>query len=255
MQSPDAPERVPAAAARLRVQRIRPAYRQVADELRRQIIAGLLPAGHRLPSEPELSQAFGVSRGTVREALRVLASQHLIETLRGMHGGSFVAAPDPARIVEDIGGALGVLVMTPRLGLDDLLEARLLLEPAAARLAAERADAQTVEAVRAAAVAPRDPRDPSGFVPHLDFHTTILMATGNLMFTMMGQPVSDVLRTRMERAGVERSEWDRVDERHLEIAEHIARGDGDAAERAMREHLTALRPLYQRTGRWNTESE
>jgi DNA-binding FadR family transcriptional regulator len=255
MPSPHAPERVPAAAARLRVQRIRPAYRQVADELRGQIIAGLLPAGHRLPSEPELSQAFGVSRGTVREALRVLTSQHLIETLRGVHGGSFVAAPDPARIVEDIGGALGVLVMTPRLGLDDLLEARLLLEPAAARLAAERADAQTVEAVRAAAVAPRDPRDPSGFVPHLDFHTTILMATGNLMFTMMGQPVSDVLRTRMERAGVERSEWDRVDERHLEIAEHIARGDGDAAEQAMREHLTALRPLYQRTGRWNTESE
>jgi DNA-binding FadR family transcriptional regulator len=81
------------------------------------------------------------------------------------------------------------------------------------------------------------------------------MATGNLMFTMMGQPVSDVLRTRMERAGVERSEWDRVDERHLEIAEHIARGDGDAAEQAMREHLTALRPLYQRTGRWNTEPE
>jgi len=255
MPSPDAPERVPAAAARLRVQRIRPAYRQVADELRRQILAGLLSAGHRLPSEPELSQAFGVSRGTVREALRVLASQHLIETLRGVHGGSFVAAPDPARIVEDIGGALGVLVMTPRLGLDDLLEARLLLEPAAARLAAERADAQTVEAVRAAAVAPRDPRDPSGFVPHLDFHTTILMATGNLMFTMMGQPVSDVLRTRLERSGVERSEWDRVDERHLEIAEHIARGDADAAERAMREHLTALRPLYQRTGRWNTESE
>ncbi|HTF46278.1 MAG TPA: hypothetical protein VK735_02395 [Pseudonocardia sp.] len=78
----------------------------------------------------------------MREALRVLASQHLIETLRGVHGGSFVAAPDPAKIVEDIGGALGVLVMTPRLGLDDLLEARLLLEPAAARLAAERADAR-----------------------------------------------------------------------------------------------------------------
>jgi len=255
MPSPDAPELVPTAAARLRVQRIRPAYRQVADELRRQIIAGLLPAGHRLPSEPELSRAFGVSRGTVREALRVLASQHLIETLRGVHGGSFVAAPDQAKIMEDIGGALGVLVMTPRLGLDDLLEARLLLEPAAARLAAERADTQTVEAVRAAAAAPRDPRDPSGFVPHLDFHTTILMATGNLMFTMMGQPVSDVLRTRLERAGVERGEWDRVDERHLEIAEHIARGDGEAAERAMREHLTALRPLYQRTGRWNTETE
>jgi GntR family transcriptional repressor for pyruvate dehydrogenase complex len=96
------------------VQRVRPAYRQVADELRNQIVAGLLPAGHRLPNEAELSRAFGVSRSTVREALRVLTSQHLIETLRGVRGGSFVAAPDPARMVEDIGGALGVLVMTPR---------------------------------------------------------------------------------------------------------------------------------------------
>jgi len=253
MPSPDAPERASAPQARLRVERIRPAYRQVADELRKRIVGGLLPAGHRLPNEPELSRAFGVSRSTVREALRVLASQHLIETLRGVRGGSFVAAPDPARVVEDIGGALGVLVMTPRLGLDDLLEARLLLEPAAARLAAERADADTVEAIRAAASAPRDPRDPSGFVPHLDFHTTILMATGNLMFTMMGQPVSDVLRTRLERAGVDRVEWDRVDEHHLEIAEHIARGDADAAEHAMREHLNALRPLYERTGRWTAE--
>jgi GntR family transcriptional repressor for pyruvate dehydrogenase complex len=90
-------------------------------------------------------------------------------------------------------------------------------------------------------------------VPHLDFHTTILMATGNLMFTMMGQPVSDVLRTKLERGGVDRAEWDRVDEHHLEIAEHIARGDADAAEQSMREHLTALRPLYERAGRWNTE--
>lgn len=241
---------VPAASTRLRVQRLRPAYRQVADELRAQIITGVLAAGARLPNEIELSKAFGVSRSTVREALRVLASQHLVETLRGVQGGSFVSSPDPARVVEDVGGALGILVMTPQLQLDDLLEARLLLEPAAARLAAQRADAETVEAVREAANAPRDPRDPSGFGPHLDFHTTILMATGNLMFTMMGQPVGDVLRTRMQRAGVERSEWDRVDECHRTIAEHIADRDADAAEQAMREHLTDLRPLYERAGRW-----
>jgi GntR family transcriptional repressor for pyruvate dehydrogenase complex len=240
-----------APSAPLRVQRVRPAYRQVADELRSQIVTGMLAAGERLPNETELSRAFGVSRSTVREALRVLASQHLIETLRGVQGGSFVAAPDPAQIVEDVGGALGVLVMTPRLQLGDLLEARLLLEPAAARLAAQRADAETVEAVRTAAAAPRDPRDPSGFVPHLDFHTTILMATGNLMFTMMGQPVSDVLRTRLQRSRVEPSEWHKVDECHKVIAEHIARGEDTAAEEAMREHLTDLRPLYERAGRWN----
>lgn len=235
--------------ARLRVQRVRPAYRQVADDLRAQIMRGAVAAGERLPSEPDLAHAFGVSRSTVREALRVLASQHLIETRRGVRGGSFVAAPDPARVVEDVGGALGVLVSTPHLRLEDLLEARLLLEPAAARLAAQRADAETVEAVRVAAEAPHDPEDPSGFGPHLDFHTTVLMATGNLMFTMMGQPVHDVLRTQLDR-DVARREWEQVDECHGVIAGHIARGEDTAAEEAMREHLLDLRTLYRRAARW-----
>src|SRR4051812_4255639 len=243
----------PVPAAHLRVQRVRPAYRQVADELRAQIVGGTLAAGERLPNEADLSRAFGVSRSTVREALRVLASQHLIETLRGVQGGSFVASPDPSQVVADVGGALGVLVMTPQLRLHDLLEARLLLEPAAARLAAQRADPDTVVAIGEAAGAPRDPRDPSGFVGHLDFHTTVLMATGNLMITMMGQPVNDVLRTRLRRVGVEAAEWDRVDDWHRVIADHIAAEEADAAEEAMRDHLVGLRPLYERDGLWTDE--
>lgn len=239
-----------APVAHLRVQRVRPAYRQVADELRSQIMQGILEPGARLPAEAELTTMFGVSRSTVREALRSLASQHLIETRRGVQGGSFVSAPDPTKLVEDVGSALGVLVATPQLRIGDLLEARLLLEPAAARLAAQRADEETVEALRAAATAPRDPRDPSGFVPHLDFHTTILMATGNLMFTMMGQPVGDVLRTKLDRAAVAREQWDEVDACHATIAEHIARGEAEQAEEAMRDHLLDLRELYEHPGTW-----
>ncbi|MQA78597.1 MAG: FCD domain-containing protein [Streptosporangiales bacterium] len=245
-----------AAATRLRVQRVRPAYRQVADELRSQIVVGVLAAGERLPTEPELGGMFGVSRGTVREALRVLASQHLIETTRGVHGGSFVAAPDPARLIEDVGGALGVLVMTPQLSVADMLEARLLLEPAAARLAAERADEDTVEAVRVAARAPRDARDPSGFAPHIDFHTTVLMATGNLMLAMMLQPVSDVLRVRLERAKADdRSLWDGIDACHVTIADAIAAGDATRAQDLMREHLVELRPLYEQIDNLHATSE
>ena len=53
-----------------------------------------LTPGDRLPSEVELGQAFGVSRSTVREALRSLSSQHLVYTSRGVTGGSFVSAAD-----------------------------------------------------------------------------------------------------------------------------------------------------------------
>ncbi|MGD9991618.1 FadR/GntR family transcriptional regulator [Pseudonocardia sp.] len=244
----------PAAARRkvhLRVQRIRPAYQQIADELRTQIVSGQIGSGDRLPSEPELGKAFGVGRGTIREALRVLASQNLIETRRGATGGSFVSAPDPERTVAALGASLGILVDTPRLRLEDLLEARLLLEPMAARLAAERADAETVSAVVAAAESQREPLDPKSYSEHFDFHATILMATGNLMFTMMGQPVADVLRTRLHRAEVVKSsEWDQANESHRVIAEHIAAGEPAAAEQEMRTHLNDLRSLYQRAGSW-----
>ncbi|AEA28812.1 GntR domain protein (plasmid) [Pseudonocardia dioxanivorans CB1190] len=244
----------PAATGRkvhLRVQRIRPAYQQIADELRTQIVSGQLGSGDRLPSEPELCKAFGVSRSTIREALRVLASQNLVETRRGATGGSFVSTPDPERSVAALGASLGILVDTPRLHLDDLLEARLLLEPMAARLAAERADTDTISAVLAAADSPRQPSDPRSFSGHFDFHSTILMATGNLLFTMMGQPVADVLRTRLHRAEVVSSaEWDQANESHRVIAQHIAAGDPAAAEQEMRNHLNDLRPLYQRAGSW-----
>lgn len=232
---------------RLRVRKLRPAYQQVADDLRAQIVGGVLKTGDRLPTEPELAQMFGVSRGTVREALRALVSQHLVHTTRGVQGGSFVASPDPERLIEDLGGALGMLVTTTRLSVSDLIEARLLLEPAAARLAAERADAQTADAVRDSANVSRDAGDPSGFAPHIDFHTTVLMASGNPMLAMMLQPVSDVLRTRLERARAnDRGLWDRIDECHIEIAEAIAVGDGARAEDLMRDHLRDLRPLYER---------
>ena len=72
-----------------------PAYRLLADDLRAQITSGRLVPGDRLPTEPQLCQRSGVSRSTVREALRLLASQHLIVTTRGVSGGSFVAHPSP----------------------------------------------------------------------------------------------------------------------------------------------------------------
>jgi GntR family transcriptional repressor for pyruvate dehydrogenase complex len=229
----------------LTVQRVRPGYRQVADELRAQIMSGVLGAGEKLPPETELCVIFGVSRSTVREGLRVLASQHLVETVRGVQGGTFVAVPDPLRVAEDVAGALGLLVMTPKLEVADLLEARLILEPPAARLAAERRNRETVEAIRIAAEAERDSRDPSHFAQHIGFHMTILMATNNLLLTFMGQPISEVLRTRLERTRVPAARWEEVDNAHLEIAEAIASGPGEEAEAMMRTHLVSLQPLYE----------
>ena len=82
------------------VQPVLSAYRQVADQLRALIVTGQIRPGERLPSEASLANLFGVSRGTVREALRELSAQALVETSRGAAGGSFVTQPDPESVSE-----------------------------------------------------------------------------------------------------------------------------------------------------------
>jgi GntR family transcriptional regulator, transcriptional repressor for pyruvate dehydrogenase complex len=115
-----------------------PAYQMLADELRADITSGRLRAGERLPPEPELCVKTGVSRSTVREALRLLASQHLIVTTRGVTGGSFVAHPDAEQLSEALSTGLTLLNNAAAIGFTDLLEVRRALEIPAAGLAAIR---------------------------------------------------------------------------------------------------------------------
>src|SRR6478609_3101850 len=83
----------PAGSQAVPTRPIRRAFEQVADQLRELIISGQLPRDSRLPSEPVLADQFGVSRGTIREALRLLTAQNLIRTAKGGAGGSFVTLP------------------------------------------------------------------------------------------------------------------------------------------------------------------
>src|ERR1051325_4010401 len=127
-----------------------PAYQLLADELRAEITSGRLQPGERLPPEPELCVRSGVSRSTVREALRLLASQHLIVTTRGVTGGSFVAHPDAGQLSEALSTGLTLLTNTAGVGFADLIALPRALETRAAGLpAARRTDPHLAE-IRAA---------------------------------------------------------------------------------------------------------
>src|SRR5918998_6142087 len=99
-----------------------PAYQVLADELREDITSGRLRPGERLPPEPELCVRTGVSRSTVREALRLLSSQHLIVTTRGVTGGSFVAPPEAQQPSDALSTGLTLLTNVAGVGFADLLE-------------------------------------------------------------------------------------------------------------------------------------
>lgn len=236
---------VAASRASLPVSRLQPAYQQVADQLRTLIIQGELVAGDRLPPEGELGASFGVSRSTVREALRSLASQGLIETTRGTTGGTFVTRIKQAAVTCYLETSIGLMSGTEELTLAHLLEARDLLEVPAASLAAARHEAGHVEALRRAIALEKASRGRSGkFSKHREFHGLIMEATGNGLLRMVTDPIFRVLQTRFLKPVEVDGFWTTVDREHEEIVDRIEAGDGEGASAAMRRHLDSIRPAY-----------
>lgn len=228
------------------VSRIKPAYEQVANQLRDLIVSGRLVPGDRLPVEAKLSATFGVSRSTVREALRSLTAQNLVYTSRGVTGGTFVADTTPGLLSSYLETGLSLLSGMDAITAEELLEARELFEVPATRLAAERRTQVHIDNMRAAIERESGaPGRGAKFERNTHFHTIVLDAAGNKLVEVMTVPIFGVIHSRFLRDDVPAGFWGQVDKDHLAILGHIEAGDGDAAAEAMRVHLTRLRETYQ----------
>ena len=165
------------------------AYREVADRLRSMILKGGLRARHRLPTENEMCDQFGVSRRTVREALRMLSSQGLLATSRGVGGGSTVARIHHQDVTEMLKVSVALLSRSDGLTVASLLEARELLEVPAARLAAAKRTDEELELIRR--IIPRSLRgiNASQIYPvNKAFHEALLDAAHNRLLHAMTEP-------------------------------------------------------------------
>ena len=109
---------------------------QVADELRRRILRGELADGSILPKEDELLLQFPVSKPSLREAMRILEAEGLLRVRRGKLGGAVVRRPNAANVAYTVGLVLG----SQEVGLSDVGNALLQVEPACAALCAARRD-------------------------------------------------------------------------------------------------------------------
>jgi GntR family transcriptional regulator, transcriptional repressor for pyruvate dehydrogenase complex len=229
---------------------VRKAYEQVADQLRELIVAGELRPGQRLPPEHNLARDFGVSRTTVREALRALAAEQLIRTVEGAAGGSFVSSPTADHISEFLSANLSLLARENDVTLDDFLEAREQLEVPAARLAAERRSDEELERLRESIVPDvRAATTPEQFELNRSFHDTLVEASSNPLLLIATQPIFVVLQTRLARSTLGIRGHRIIREGHVRIADAVGEGDANRAEREMRAHLVELRPLYERAWR------
>ncbi|MFI9559605.1 FadR/GntR family transcriptional regulator [Nonomuraea endophytica] len=221
-----------------------PAYQALAAELRELIVAGRFRPGDRLPVEPELSAAYGVSRSTVREALRLLASQNLIATVRGVAGGSFVVTPRPEQISDYLATSLNLLAVDTQLTVDQFLEIRDLLEVPAAGFAALRRTPEDLAALRATLFDPGAASPEEMYEPNKRFHALLLGACGNPLLEVVARPVFQVLDERFLRSRAPGRFWHDVDRDHREILARVEAGDEPGAREAQHAHLARLRGTY-----------
>lgn len=244
--APAEPTRGPPRGPAVPIRPIRRAFEQVADQLRSLIISGELPRDARLPNEATLARDFGVSRGTVREALRLLAAQNLIRTAKGPHGGSYVTLPTVERISEFVQTSINLLTETRHLSLADFLEARELLEVPLAGLAAQRRSEEHLAHLRATVPGGAFCYSPQQQPVYKSFHTVLVESCGNSLLKIAAHPLLTVfeqanLGPDVLSEGLMRT----MNEEHSAILAAIEAGDVETAEREMRSHLESLRPVYR----------
>ncbi|MER7281899.1 FCD domain-containing protein [Dactylosporangium sp. NPDC000244] len=195
---------------------------QVTERFRELIQDGSWPVGEKIPGEHHLAEELGVSRGTVREALRALSITGLLEPRVG--DGTYVRATDEIT---------GVLVRDERdAGLTTVLDVRGGLEAAAARIAARRADPAAVDALEGALAAralAHERRDRAGYVAaDAAFHRGVVVASGNPLLLRLFDAVEGVINQSIEETAVF-PEDPGVRDAHAAILRAIRAGDADGA--------------------------
>jgi DNA-binding FadR family transcriptional regulator len=221
----------------------------VARALRRRIIRGEIEEGANLPPESSLIEEFGISRPTMREAFRILETERLISVSRGSRGGATVYRPD----VEVVARYAGLYLQARNTTLGDVYEARMLIEPPAARLLAERRPRKVIEELHRIIGDIRDHiEDPKAYSHHAaEFHRLVIEGSGNETLNLLGQVMHGIWEAHLLNAvGVRydvrlAKQGVRSETRLLELVEA---GDGEGAEAHLREHLENSRRILRRFG-------
>ena len=206
---------------------------RAAEQLLDMVVSGGLSPGDRLPPERELVQLLGVSRTVVREALNLLEARGIVSI---EHGRGAVVSDGSTSAVRD---TLGMLLRMRAEVLWELLEMRQVLEVEVSGLAAERAGAEDVTAMRAQLDRMRALIDtPEGYVDaDVEFHALLARGARNGVLLTMLEPVVDLLRASREVSASRPGSARRDLREHEEILRRVEEGDAEGARREMRVHL------------------
>jgi len=214
---------------------------QIAFEIRRYIVQHGLRPDDRLGTENELAAEFGVSRPTLREGLRLLASSHLVRASRGPGGGVFVASTQNEGIGRNLSESIATMVETESVSLIELVEARIHLEVPLAGLAAANATDETVAELEAAIAEGRAYRHVQASdefrLADARFHREIARTAGNELLRAFTGWTLDVLQPLLVARVGPTVDGNAILRQHRSVLHAIRSRSPAAAQRAMRRHL------------------
>lgn len=208
-------------------------YEQIADQLERAILAHESFIDEKLPSEQTLAERFGVSRTVIREALKLLKERDLVDMRMGE--GAFVIRPEPSSVTN----VMNRLIQIDRIDDMQVHEARMAVEMASSRLAAQNAlpeDIDRLQRILDDMVKEKD-NLPKRIQLDADFHIAIAASSKNrimeIFVSVMNSLIADFIAKGIQKPG---SNEDGLI-RHAAILQAIASHDPEQAEKAMAEHL------------------
>lgn len=225
--------------------------KQIANSIREAILEGRLQANERLPTEHELAERFAVSRPTIREALKHLAAQNLIQSRRGSTGGTFVKPPSQEEAHQALTSTMTMLVSMGSFDFDQVIEARFELEQVCCRLAAERRAPSHLESMQSEIeVQKGEISDEEFCASDVRFHRALVDASGNgvlqyLMFAVIEalQPLANMIVFRFRERTF-------IVAQHQRIVDALKAREPESALQALQDQLVYIREQYAMALEW-----
>jgi GntR family transcriptional repressor for pyruvate dehydrogenase complex len=208
----------------------------IVGQVRQLMRQGQLRPGDRLPAERDLCEQFGVSRVTVREALRMLESSGLVEIRVGARGGAFVTAPTSDHIGDGLADMLSLSVISAA----DVTEVRMILEVGIVPLLVERATEEDLDDLERICQSARDALRSGDYTMDLsaEFHVRIARATHNHALALLVESFRGPILMSLEEAKATAPEMGILGtQEHEQFVAAVRKRDARKATRIMRDHL------------------
>ena len=222
-------------------------FEEICEQVRREMAAGSLRPGDKLPPERELALKLGVSRAAVREAFRSLEIAGVVGLHKGARGGAFILKGDPDIVTRSIRDMFHL----GRISLDNLTEARTLVMQLAMQLACERIRPTTLAAlernVERLTMLPVSGKAAERVAISAEFYRLISQATDNTVMQVIIEALTDIVLQQVEQSNIEF--FPNLITHRRRLVEYIANRQVDEAKREMTEHLQRLRRHLMRAER------